>query len=224
MKTIIQTLACVAFTSILFAQTNKKATESFVVNSIYQDYKSELVTSDVLTFDATLTNPKTGETVVRVDPLTGDEINYNKARLMNHFDNWLKEFSEGKQVKVKKDTSHYAILYRTKFDKDEVNVLLLVEFKNNKVRMRFYDEGDVRTKVRPVPVNFSLMNRFSKDVIVYNPTDLTNKETIAVMNLKKYKSDIDQIIASLNFYIIANDDFVLSTEEQLLNIEPSFDF
>lgn len=224
MKTFIQTLVYVAFTTTLFAQTTKKTTESFVVNSIYQDYKSELVTSDVLTFDATLTNPKTGETVVRVDPLTGDEINYTKARLMNHFDNWLKEFSVGKQVKVKKDTSHYAVLYRTRFDKDEVNVLLLVEFKNNKVRMRFYDEGDVRTKVRPVPVNFSLMNRFTKDVIVYNPTDLTNKETIAVMNLKKYKNDIDQIIASLNFYIIGNDDFVISTEEQLLNIEPSFNF
>ncbi|MBP6757263.1 MAG: hypothetical protein KA210_14070, partial [Bacteroidia bacterium] len=75
-----------------------------------------------------------------------------------------------------------------------------------------------------VPDYFSLMNRFTKDVIVYNPTDITNKETMAVMNLKKYKYDIDQIIASLNFYIIGNDDFVISTEEQLLNIEPSFNF
>lgn len=224
MKTFIQTLVYVAFTTILFAQTTKKATESFVVNSIYQDYKSELVSSDVLTFNATRIDSKTKDTMVIVDPLTGDEINYNKARLMNHFDNWLKEFSVGKQVKVKKDTSHYAILYRTRFDKDEVNVLLLVEFKNNKVRMRFYDEGNVRTKDKPVPDYFSLMNRFTKDVIVYNPTDITNKETMAVMNLKKYKYDIDQIIASLNFYIIGNDDFVISTEEQLLNIEPSFNF
>lgn len=207
----------------LFSQTSK-GNETFVVSSIYEDYKSELVASDVLIFDARRVNPKTKDTIVAVDPLTGDEINYNKVRLMHHFDNWLKEFSEGKQVKVKKDTSHYAILYRTKFDQEEVNVLLLVEFKNNKLRMRFFDEGNVRTKTKPVPEYFSLMNRFSKDVIVYNPTDLTNKETMAVMNLKKYKSDIDIIIASLNFYIMANDDFAITTEEQLLNIEPSFNF
>jgi hypothetical protein len=207
----------------LFSQTSK-GKETFVISSIYQDYKSELVTSDVLNFDANRTDPKTKETIVAVDPLTGEEINYTKARLMQHFDNWLKEFSDGKQLKVKKDTSHYTILYRTKFDQDEVNVLLLVEFKNNKLRMRFFDEGNVRTKTKPVPEYFSLMNRFSKDVIVYTPTDLTNKETMAVMNLKKYKSDIDIIIASLNFYIMANDDFAITTEEQLLNIEPSFNF
>jgi len=102
--------------------------------------------------------------------------------------------------------------------------LLLVEFKNNKLRMRFFDEGNVRTKTKPVPEYFSLMNRFSTEAIVYNPTDITNKETIAVKNLKKYKSDIDQIIASLNFYIMANDDFAITTEELLLNIEPSFNF
>ena len=201
-----------------------KGSETFIVSSIYEDFKSELVASDVLIFDARRVNPKTKDTIVAVDPLTGDEINYTKARLMYHFDNWLNEFSLGKQIKVKKDTSHYAILYRTKFDKDEVNVLLLAEFKHNKVRMRFYDEGNVRTEEKPVPEYFNLLTRFSKDAIVYNPLDITNKETIAVMNLKKYKYDIDQIIASLNFYIVGNEDFPITTEEQLLNIEPSFNF
>jgi hypothetical protein len=195
-----------------------------LVSSIYEDLKSELITTDVLHFNSQLVKEQTHDTIRLVDPLSGEFVSYKKNLLMHHFDNWLNDFSKERQAKIKKDTSHYAILYRTRFEEEDVNVLLIVEFKDEKIRLRFFDEGDVRTTDKMVPEHFNLASRFSSDVLLYPSKDAKNRNTKHVLALKKYKSDIEQIIVSINFYILGNQDYILKAENQLLDFEPKFDF
>jgi hypothetical protein len=224
MKTFFLSVFSICLFANSFAQTTKKQQDTFLVSSIYEDEKSELVVSDVLHFNAKLVKEQTHDTIRLRDPLTGEFVSYQKTLLMDHFDNWLNDFSKSHMVKVKKDTSHYAILYRTEFEQEEVNVLLIVEFKDEKIRLRFFDEGDVRTTDKMVPEHFNLASRFSSDVIMYPAQDLKNANTKHVLALKKYKSEIEQIIVSINFYILGNQDYILKSENQLLDFAPKFDF
>jgi hypothetical protein len=75
-----------------------------------------------------------------------------------------------------------------------------------------------------VPEHFNLASRFSSDVLLYPSNDSKNRNTNHVLALKKYKSDIEQIIVSINFYILGNQDYILKAENQLLDFEPKFDF
>jgi hypothetical protein len=223
MKPFLSSLFFLLFLGLSFAQKNQQL-DKFLVSSIYEDLKSELITTDVLHFNSQLVKEQTHDTIRLVDPLSGEFVSYKINLLMHHFDNWLNDFSKVRQAKIKKDTSHYAILYRTRFEEEDVNVLLIVEFKDEKIRLRFFDEGDVRTTDKMVPEHFNLASRFSSDVLLYPSKDAKNRNTKHVLALKKYKSDIEQIIVSINFYILGNQDYILKAENQLLDFEPKFDF
>jgi len=223
MKPFLSSLFFLLFLGLSFAQKNQQL-DKFLVSSIYEDLKSELITTDVLHFNSQLVKEQTHDTIRLVDPLSGEFVSYKKNLLMHHFDNWLNDFSKERQAKIKKDTCHYAILYRTRFEEEDVNVLLIVEFKDEKIRLRFFDEGDVRTTDKMVPEHFNLASRFSSDVLLYPSKDAKNRNTKHVLALKKYKSDIEQIIVSINFYILGNQDYILKAENQLLDFEPKFDF
>jgi hypothetical protein len=203
---------------------SKNLLDKFLVSSIYEDAKSELIVTDILHFNSQIIKENSHDTIRFRDPISGEFVSYNKDILMNHFDNWLSDFSKTHNVKIKKDSSHYAILYRTSFEDNVVNVLLIAEFKDEKIRLRFFDEGDVRTTDKMVPEHFNLASRFSSDVLLYTSKDVKNKNTKSVLALKKYKSDIEQIIVSINFYILGNQDYILKAENQLLDFEPKFDF
>jgi hypothetical protein len=223
MKPFLFSLFFLLFLGFSFAQKNQQL-DKFLVSSIYEDLKSELITTDVLHFNSQLVKEQTHDTIRLIDPLSGEFVSYKINLLMHHFDNWLNDFSKERQAKIKKDTSHYAILYRTRFEEEDVNVLLIVEFKDEKIRLRFFDEGDVRTTDKMVPEHFNLASRFSSDVLLYPSKDAKNRNTKHVLALKKYKSDIEQIIVSINFYILGNQDYILKAENQLLDFEPKFDF
>ena len=223
MKPILLLLFCIFLFVRLQAQT-KQQLDKFLVSSIYEDEKSELIITDVLHFNSQIIKEKTHDTIRLTDPVTGEFVSYNKSVLMNHFDNWLSDFAKTHSTKVKKDTSHYAILYRTRFEGDFVNVLLIAEFKDEKIRLRFFDEGDVRTTDKMVPEHFNLASRFSSDVLMYPPKDTKYLNTKHVEALKQYKKEIEQIIVSVNFYIIGNQDYIIKAENLLLDFLPKFDF
>lgn len=223
MKPILLLLLCTFLFVRLQAQT-KQQFDKFFVSSIYEDEKSELIITDVLHFNSQIIKEKTHDTIRLTDPVTGEFVSYNKSLLMNHFDNWLSDFAKTRITKVKKDTSHYAILYRTRFEGDFVNVLLIAEFKDEKIRLRFFDEGDVRTTDKMVPEHFNLASRFSSDVLMYPSKDTKNLNTKHVEALKQYKKEIEQIIVSVNFYILGNQDYIIKAENLLLDFLPKFDF
>jgi hypothetical protein len=224
MKTFFLSVFSICLFANSFSQTTKKQQDTFLVSSIYEDEKSELIISDVLHFDEKLIKSQTHDTIRLRDAITGSFVSYKKAVLMNHFDNWLNDFSKTHSVKIKKDTSHYAILYRTLFEGNEVNVLLIAEFKDEKIRLRFFDEGDVRTTDNMVPEHFNIASRFPSDILLYPSQDLKSQSTQHVLALKNYKKEIDQIIVSVNFYILGNQDYILKAENQLLDFSPMFDF
>jgi hypothetical protein len=224
MKTFFLSVFSICLFANSFAQTSKKQQDTFLVSSIYEDEKSELIISDVLHFDEKLIKSQTHDTIRLRDAITGSFVSYKKAVLMNHFDNWLNDFAKTHSVKIKKDTSHYTILYRTLFEGNEVNVLLIAEFKDEKIRLRFFDEGDVRTTDNMVPEHFNIASRFASDILLYPSQDLKNQNTQHVLALKNYKKEIDQIIVSVNFYILGNQDYILKAENQLLDFSPTFDF
>jgi len=223
MKPFLFLIICFVSLTGLQAQTKQKI-DNFLVSSIYEDEKSELIITDVLHFNSQIIKEKTHDTIRLTDPITGEFVSYTKSVLMSHFDNWLQDFGKTRTVKIKKDTSHYAILYQTRFEGDFVNVLLIAEFKDEKIRLRFFDEGDVRTTDKMVPEHFNIASRFPSDVLMYTPNDLKNKNTKHVEALKLYKKEIEQIIVSVNFYILGNQDYIIKAENLLLDFLPKFDF
>jgi hypothetical protein len=129
--------------------------------------------------------------------ITFDSINSNE--LINRFENWGgQSFRNYSEVRTSKTSEQITIRYVTTSFVLDMYVILIAEFKDNKIRLRFYDSGS--TYIRPIPSgSYKIKSYFGDEkVIIYRPKkgpfNINEKNASGSLAYKEYmESTIDEI-------------------------------
>jgi hypothetical protein len=139
--------------------------------------------------------------------ITFDSINSNE--LINRFENWGgQSFRNYSEVRTSKTSEQITIRYVTTSFVLDMYVILIAEFKDNKIRLRFYDDGNCfkpgyysgSTYIRPIPSgSYKIKSYFGDEkVIIYRPKkgpfNINEKNASGSLAYKEYmESTIDEI-------------------------------
>lgn len=174
-----------------FSQKNTKDTLS--INQIYQDVGSYLILEKVIVFDSTM----------------------NQKEVMNGFENWAGEtFRDYENVKTSKTENQITLTYISDLQGEtKMYVNLIVEFRENRMRIRFYDDGNSyvpavysgTTKISNAVQSrtFHLKSYFgTNDEIVYNTTaNFFNVKEKTVTMLVSFHSKLTATAYEIESYI-----------------------
>jgi hypothetical protein len=146
--------------------------------------------------------------------ITVDSINSNE--LINRFENWwgkshlnvTETFRNYSEVRTSKTSEQITIRYVTTSFVLDMYVILIAEFKDNKIRLRFYDDGNCFkpgyysgiTYIRSIPADsYKIKSYFGDEkVIIYRPKkgpfNINEKNASGSLAYKEYmESTIDEI-------------------------------
>jgi len=191
----MKTTLSILLIALSFCTNEVKAAEkdTLYLQSIFQNSSTNLVSERILKFDS----------IKLVD-------------LMTKFENWGgQNFVNYNEVKTGKTNEQITLTYITStvvIVKFHVN--LVIEFKDNKVRVRAYDYGNAFkpaeyigvTLIPSVPSkSIYLKNYFEDSMIIYNPkpSNFNYKQKWAT-GIIQYKLDIEDTINSIETYIKSN--------------------
>ena len=184
-KKIIIT-ACLIILNLMKIDAKEKDTLS--INQIYQSPETHLLTERIISFDS-----------------------LNRGHIMNKFENWCAtNFRDYEKVRTSKTENQIVLNYISKFyyyKSNEMNlyIILIAEFKDNKIRLRFYDDGNTfipavysgNTLISPSTPSrqFKLSSYFDKNgLFIYNPIqgnfNLRQRIAKSMIDLKS-RIDID---------------------------------
>ena len=170
-------LLCIQFTS--FAQKEK---DTLYITDIYKDVSQFLVSEKVLIYDS-----------------------LKCSELINRFESWGGQtFRNYSEVRTSKSESQITLRYITNAFYNKMYVIMIAEFKDNKIRIRLYDDGNVNTpgstvsypKVKSFFVDQGLLHN-PVDKIAYNPKSPNQR----VFYSKRYKADLDATIDSFKTFM-----------------------
>ena len=179
--------------SLFTNEINAANKDTLFLQGIYENPSNYLVSERILKFDS----------IKLVD-------------LMTKFENWGgQNFVNYNEVKTGKTNEQITLTYITSPSgilKFYVN--LIIEFKDNKIRIRAYDDGNV---FRPgdyaggvsIPAIQSrsshIKSYFEDGMIIYKPTPNSfNYKEKWVSGIIQYKQDIENTITSIETYIKSN--------------------
>jgi hypothetical protein len=179
--------------SLCTNEVNAANKDTLFLKDVYKTSSNYLISERILNFDS----------IKSVD-------------LMTKFENWGgQNFTNYNEVKTGKTNEQITLTYITSsFGLLNYYVNLIIEFKDNKIRIRAYDDGNVFLPgsyaggvVVPAIQSRSLhlKSYFEDDMIIYKPTPgaFNHKEKWA-SGVIQYKQDIENTITSIDTYIKSN--------------------
>lgn len=175
----------------LNAQSSKQEKDTVFVEKIYQDLSTYLVSQQVLEFDSV-----------------------KASELMIRFENWAgQNFRNYEKVRTSKTESQITLNYITSTFSTSLDFYLnmVVEFKDNKIRVQIYDDANVykpgsysgTTYIAGVAERaYHISSYFNNGMIIYKPKPgmLNINEKNATGSLA-YKASVDATIEEINTYI-----------------------
>jgi hypothetical protein len=168
--------------AILVSSFSFSQRERILSTEFYKDVNSRLVNEKIIIFDS-----------------------INKQELMNRFENWAgTNFRNYSEVRTSKTDNQITLLYVS----NSMYVIMNVEFKDYKIRLSFYDDGNVY-----IPSSYSgniyipgvaarsrhMINYFDSDgVLEYKPGNgMLNIKGRTASMLISYKTDIEKSIIDI---------------------------
>ncbi len=178
----------------LFAQNTKQEKDTVFLSEIYLDETTYLVSQKVLEFDS---------------------INANE--LMVRFENWAgQNFRNYDKVRTSKTDSQITLTFITSSFSASLDFYLnmIVEFKDNKMRVQIYDDGNVykpgsysgNTYIKGIEGRiYHIKSSFTDGMIIYKtrPGMLNMNEKNATGSLA-YKAYVNSTIEEIYKFIIIN--------------------
>jgi hypothetical protein len=186
-------LLLTSFTT-LFAQNTKQEKDTVFLSEIYLDETTYLVSQKVLEFDS---------------------INANE--LMVRFENWAgQNFRNYDKVRTSKTDSQITLTYITSSFSSSLDfyINMVIEFKDNKIRVQFYDDGNVykpgsysgSTYIKAIEGRlYHIKSSFTDGMIIYKtkPGMFNMSEKNATGSLV-YKASINSSIEEIYNFILTN--------------------
>ena len=172
------------FITIFFVVNTYAQKDTIYVADIYDDVSTNLVTEKILIFDS-----------------------ISKKDLMITFENWAgKNFRNYSEVKTSQTDDQISLLFIDNTygycSYNGMYIIMLVEFKDNKVRIRTYDDGNVSFVLGNTIVQertYYHKNFFHKKYIIYtNNTSFFNYLGRFATSSKLYKKNIYNMIDDIN--------------------------
>jgi len=170
-----------------FGQTEK---DTLFVTEIYQDVNSDLIIEKILIFDS-----------------------LSKDELIQRFENWGgQNFRNYEAVRTAKTESQITLTYITSsFAVIDMYLILIAEFKDNKIRIRIYDDGNVfkpgyyigQTYTPAIQARqYKVKSYFSDNTIIFKikPGAFNIKEKQA-MGAINYNKTIEQTVNEIEKFI-----------------------
>jgi hypothetical protein len=141
------------------------------------------------------------EKIIKVDSTS-------KQELINRFENWGgSNFRDYSNVRTSKTDDQITLLYIVEATSSKMYVILKAEFKDNKVRITFSDDGNVATQgtyigstYHPgIPSrSYRFIGYFEDNMLIYKVNGGSfNINTIRAKNVISYKSAIDRTILEI---------------------------
>jgi hypothetical protein len=154
---------------------------------------------------------------IKVDPMTGEPINYSVARLQSYYYAWRDFLVKKKDVISYFDSTNYsAILLKENIANTKVYILLNIQFKPNKLQIICENHGVVRTVENPHQTAFTFGELFE------------NEKSLSIEQKKSaidaYTNSLKKLPVDLMDFILDDKDFVNRAESDLLQFTPSFNF
>jgi hypothetical protein len=168
--------------AILVCSFSFSQRERILSTEFYKDVNSRLVNEKIIIFDS-----------------------INKQELMNRFENWAgTNFRNYSEVRTSKTDNQITLLYVS----NSMYIIMNVEFKDYKIRLSFYDDGNVY-----IPSSYSgniyipgvaarsrhMINYFDSDgVLEYKPGNgMLNIKGRTASMIISYKTDIEKSIIDI---------------------------
>ena len=168
--------------AILVSSFSFSQRERILSTEFYKDVNSRLVNEKIIIFDS-----------------------INKQELMNRFENWAgTSFRNYSEVRTSKTDNQITLLYVS----NSMYIIMNVEFKDYKIRLSFYDDGNVY-----IPSSYSgniyipgvaarsrhMINYFDSDgVLEYKPGNgMLNIKGRTASMIISYKTDIEKSIIDI---------------------------
>lgn len=168
--------------AILVSSFSFSQRERILSTEFYKDVNSRLVSEKIIIFDS-----------------------INKQELMNRFENWAgTSFRNYSEVRTSKTDNQITLLYVS----NSMYIIMNVEFKDYKIRLSFYDDGNVY-----IPSSYSgniyipgvaarsrhMINYFDSDgVLEYKPGNgMLNIKGRTASMIISYKTDIEKSIIDI---------------------------
>jgi hypothetical protein len=168
--------------AILVSSFSFSQRERILSTEFYKDVNSRLVNEKIIIFDS-----------------------INKQELMNRFENWAgTNFRNYSEVRTSKTDNQITLLYVS----NSMYIIMNVEFKDYKIRLSFYDDGNVY-----IPSSYSgniyipgvaarsrhMINYFDSDgVLEYKPGNgMLNIKGRTASMIISYKTDIEKSIIDI---------------------------
>ncbi len=168
--------------AILVSSFSFSQRERILSTEFYKDVNSRLVSEKIIIFDS-----------------------INKQELMNRFENWAgTSFRNYSEVRTSKTDNQITLLYVS----NSMYIIMNVEFKDYKIRLSFYDDGNVY-----IPSSYSgniyipgvaarsrhMINYFDSDgVLEYKPGNgMFNIKGRTASMIISYKTDIEKSIIDI---------------------------
>lgn len=194
MRNLTLLMLLITSVSSTFAQNTKQEKDTVFLNEIYLDETTYLVSQKVLEFDS---------------------INANE--LMVRFENWAgQNFRNYDKVRTSKTDSQITLTYITSSFSQSLDfyVNMVVEFKDNKIRVQFYDDGNVykpgsysgSTYIKAIEGRlYHIKSSFTDGMIIYKtkPGMFNMTEKNATGSLA-YKASINSSIEEIYNFILTN--------------------
>lgn len=169
-------------------------------------------------------NPKlanqTMNTIVRVDPISGDPVVYSTKRLKEYYLAWKKEFFFGKQIvrNVENDSSSL-VVFSEKLLGRNIYIGMYIQIRSNKIQIVLRDLGKVRRKDKPN----------EKEVFAsfcYHIPELDKHNNWRkVRSILKFKKRMENVSQNLMDFILNEGDFVERVlDNKLYYYVPRFNF
>lgn len=174
---------------------NAQQKDTLFINDVYENVGESLMIDEVIKFDS-------------INQIT------LKRRFENYAGTWFRNYNE---VVTSSTEEQIVMLYIESLGSDlNMYIRLVVQFKDNKVRLRFYDDGNVYKPAvysgntliaRPIAArSFKLSNYFTSDgMLIYNkkPGSFNVKEKAATM-IKNYIEELNLQVSEIENSIRAN--------------------
>ncbi len=186
----IQFLFTLLFLIFLRSNLNAAEKDTLFLNQVLTDANSNLVLEKIIKFDSS-----------------------TSAELMQRFENWGgQNFRNYESVKTSKTETQITLSYITSsFQVIDMYIILIAEFKDNKLRLKFFDDGNVfkpgsyqgGTTIPAIQGRtYKIKSYFENEMIIYKPNpgffNIKEKQASGAI---AYRESIEKKLLEIENYI-----------------------